>query len=220
MSSQALTLRIDYWPIERLVAYPRNPRKNDAAVDRMCASIREFSFAIPVLAKCSGEVIDGYLRLKAARKMGSWPGGDTTGIPVIPYDGWTDTQVRTFRLLVNRSVSWADWDETALALELQEIQEAGFEDDELARLLAAQDAIDGLTDEDAVARLMTSEAADLVFVDPPYNVDYEGYIEDHLTIKGDRMSNAEFKRFVAAAFHSCRTVMKSGASIYVCHSSS
>ena len=67
-------LRIEYWPIERLVEYPRNPRKNDAAVDRMCASIQEFGFAIPVLARSSGEVIDGHLRAKAARKMGSWPG--------------------------------------------------------------------------------------------------------------------------------------------------
>jgi ParB-like chromosome segregation protein Spo0J len=42
--------RIEHWSIERLVAYPRNPRKNDAAVDRLCASLREFGFAIPVLA--------------------------------------------------------------------------------------------------------------------------------------------------------------------------
>ena len=38
------------WPIDRLVFYARNPRKNDSAVDRMCASIREFGFKIPVLA--------------------------------------------------------------------------------------------------------------------------------------------------------------------------
>ena len=32
---------------ERLVLYTRNPRKNDAAVDRMCSSIREFGFKKP-----------------------------------------------------------------------------------------------------------------------------------------------------------------------------
>jgi ParB-like chromosome segregation protein Spo0J len=37
----------------------------------MCSSFREFGFAIPVLARSSGEVIDGHLRLKAARKLGS-----------------------------------------------------------------------------------------------------------------------------------------------------
>ena len=41
-------MQIEIWPIERLRQYPRNPRKNDAAVDRMCASIREFGFKIPV----------------------------------------------------------------------------------------------------------------------------------------------------------------------------
>src|SRR6202049_3082264 len=97
-------IQIQLWPIDRLVFYVRNPRKNDSAVDRMCSSIREFGFKIPVLARSDGEVVDGHLRLKAARKLGSWPGGDTTGIPVILCDEWTDAQVKAFRLMVNRSV--------------------------------------------------------------------------------------------------------------------
>jgi ParB-like chromosome segregation protein Spo0J len=36
----------------------------------MMASIREFGFKIPVLARTDGEVVDGDLRLKAARKLG------------------------------------------------------------------------------------------------------------------------------------------------------
>ena len=47
---------IEMWRIDRLVEYPRNPRKNDTAVDRMCGSIREFGFKIPVLARSDGEV--------------------------------------------------------------------------------------------------------------------------------------------------------------------
>src|ERR1700674_2842554 len=54
--------KIEIWPIEKLVFYARNPRKNDAAVDRMCASIREFGFKIPVLARSDGEVVEGHLR--------------------------------------------------------------------------------------------------------------------------------------------------------------
>jgi len=34
---------------------------------------------------------------------------------------------QAFRLMVNRSVTWADWDEELLALELQEIQESDFD---------------------------------------------------------------------------------------------
>ena len=150
----AQTPQIQVWPIDRLVFYARNPRKNDAAVDRMCASIREFGFKIPCLARSDGTVVDGHLRLKAARKLGSWPGGDVTGVPTILCDEWSEAQVKAFRLMVNRSVTWADWDEELLALELQELNEAdfdltltGFDPAEIDRFMASESA--GLTDEDA-----------------------------------------------------------------------
>ncbi len=140
------TLQIQFWHIDRLHPYIRNPRKNDAAVDRMCSSIGEFGFKIPVLARSNGEVCDGHLRLKAARKLGSWPSGDTTAIPVLLCDEWSEAQVRAFRLLVNRSATWADFDEELLALELQELNEAdfdlsltGFDPGEIDGLLAIPD---------------------------------------------------------------------------------
>jgi len=49
---------IEQWPIDHLVECSRNPRKNDGAVDRMVASIREFGFKIRVLARSDGEVVD------------------------------------------------------------------------------------------------------------------------------------------------------------------
>ncbi len=146
MTESVHALQIEVWPIDRFVFYARNPRKNDAAVDRMCSSIREFGFKIPVLARSDGTVVDGHLRLKAARKLGSWPGGDTTSIPVILCDEWTPAQVKAFRLMVNRSVTWADWDDELLALELQELNEAdfdlsltGFDPKEIDDLLLAPD---------------------------------------------------------------------------------
>ena len=63
-------MAIETWSVDRLVPYERNPRKNDGAVDRMVASIQEFGFKIPVLARSDGEVVDGHLRLKAALKLG------------------------------------------------------------------------------------------------------------------------------------------------------
>src|ERR1700709_190857 len=108
------------WPIVRLVFYVRNPRKNDPAVERMCGSIREFGFKIPCLVRSDGEVVDGHLRLKAAKKLG------ITDVPVILCDEWSPAQVKAFRLMVNRSVAWADWDEELLALELQELNAADF----------------------------------------------------------------------------------------------
>ena len=132
--------RVELWPVDKLVFYARNPRKNDAAVDRMCGSIREFGFKIPVLARSDGEVVDGHLRLKAARKLG------ITEVPVILCDEWTPAQVKAFRLMVNRSVTWADWDEDLLSLELQEVNESdfdlsltGFDPGEIDGLLAIPD---------------------------------------------------------------------------------
>jgi DNA modification methylase len=146
MASGTAAHNIETWNIDRFVFYARNPRKNDAAVDRMCSSIREFGFKIPVLARSNGEVVDGHLRLKAARKLGSWPGGDTNAIPVILCDEWSESQVRAFRLMVNRSVTWADWDEELVALELQELNAAdfdlgltGFDTNEIDGLLAIPD---------------------------------------------------------------------------------
>src|SRR5438132_11494453 len=121
MVSAVAASRIEEWPIDKLVHYARNPRKNDSAVDRRCGSIREFGFKVPVLARSDGEVIDGHLRLKAARKLG------ITEVPVILCDEWTAAQVKAFRLMVNRSVTWADWDEELLALELLELKESDYD---------------------------------------------------------------------------------------------
>jgi hypothetical protein len=84
------------WPIDHLIFYARNPRENDS-------------------------VVDGHLRLNAARKLG------INEVPVILCDEWTPAQVKAFRLMVNRSVTWADWDEELLALELQELNAADFD---------------------------------------------------------------------------------------------
>jgi hypothetical protein len=126
MTSPTFSRHIESWLIHRRVEYPRNPRKNDGAVDRMCGSIREFGFKIPVIL----------------------------------CDEWSPAQVKAFRLMVNRSVTWADWDETLLSEELLSLKDldfdlglTGFEDEELARLLAAQDVAEGLTDEDAIPDL-------------------------------------------------------------------
>ena len=114
-------MNIEIWPLSRIVEYARNPRKNDAAADRMCASIREFGFRIFCPVRSYGEPVDGHLRLKAARSLG------LREIPVIPCDEWTAAQVKAFRLLVNRSATWADFDEELLARELHDIQEADFD---------------------------------------------------------------------------------------------
>ena len=121
MSYQAIKQHIEQWPVERFVPYARNPRKNDGAVDRMIASIQEFGFKIPILVRSDGQVVDGHLRLKAAQRVG------LRELPVILCDEWTPAQVKAFRLLANRSVAWADWDDELLAIEFSELKELNFD---------------------------------------------------------------------------------------------
>jgi DNA modification methylase len=64
-------------------------------------------------------------------------------------DDWTDAQVKAFRLLVNRSVTWADWDTELLSLELSDLKGldfdlelTGFDEREIEDLLADPDLDD------------------------------------------------------------------------------
>jgi DNA modification methylase len=116
-----MPITLAHWPLEKFVEYARNPRKNDEQIDRMVSAITEFGFVIPVLAKSDGLIIDGHLRLKAARKL------EMPEVPVILADGMTDTQIKAFRLLANKSANWASWDDDLLKLELIDLENADFD---------------------------------------------------------------------------------------------
>jgi DNA modification methylase len=159
------TLTLEHWPIDRLIDYARNPRKNDHVVDQMAAAIVEFGFRFPVCAKSNGELVDGHLRLKAARKLG------LTTIPVVLADDLTPAQIKAFRLLANRSATWAEWDDELLGLELAELQDTGFDleltgfsEDEWEKLIAGDGDDEGLTDDHAVpevAEMAISQSGDV-----------------------------------------------------------
>lgn len=143
-------LTFETWPIERLTEYARNPRKNDHAVDKIAAAIKEFGFRVPVVAKSDGLVVDGHLRLKAAKKLGM------AEVPVILADDMTEAQIKAFRISVNRMAEFAEWDNDLLALEFAELTDMGFDldltgftADEIDALTPVQ-VEEGLTDEDAV----------------------------------------------------------------------
>ena len=68
-----------------------------------------------------------------------------------------------------------------------------------------------------VARLMDGRRADLVFTDPPYNVDYTGKTADALKIVNDTMGDRKFRAFLLAAFQVLFANAREGAPIYVCH---
>lgn len=143
------TITMEYVPTERLVGYVRNPRRNDEVVDRMMASIREYGFTIPILAQRDGTIVDGHLRLKAAKKL------ELAEVPVVFCNGWTEAQVKAFRLLANRSANWADWDMELLQLEIADLTALGADLNLTGfgpqEIMALQTVIgSGLTDEDSV----------------------------------------------------------------------
>lgn len=154
-------LQHETWPIDKLIEYARNPRKNDHAVDRVAAAIREFGFRVPVVAKSDGTVVDGHLRLKAAKKLG------LTEVPVVLADDMTDLQIKAFRLSVNKMAELAEWDDELLAIEFAELADAGFDNlltgftqDEIDALTPEQ-IPEGLTDEDAVPEVQAEPVSKL-----------------------------------------------------------
>ena len=114
-------LTLEHWPIDRFVAYSYNPRKNDEAIERMRESITKYGFRVPILARSDGTVVDGHLRIKAAVALG------LATLPVLVSDTLTENETRAFRILVNASANWAEWDETKLRNELEDLSNACYD---------------------------------------------------------------------------------------------
>lgn len=159
MPQKKNTEKLQHWKLDKFVEYAGNPRKNDHAVDKIAAAINEFGFRIPIVAKSDGLIVDGHLRLKAAKKLGL----DT--VPVLLADDMTEQQIKAFRLSVNKMADLAEWDEELLALELSELAEfdfdmdlIGFTTEELQELIG-EDQQDGITEEDSVPELPENPVA-------------------------------------------------------------
>jgi len=180
---------LQHWPLERLVEYERNPRKNDHAVAQTAAAIAQFGFRVPILAKSDGLIVDGHLRLKAARQLG------LATVPVLLADDLTDAQIKAFRLSVNKIADLALWDEALLALELADLQALdfdmstiGFSAEELAALVPQDRA--GLTDEDAVPEVRP---------DPVTRADDIWLLGNHRLMCGDATQAEALTRLCAGA---------------------
>ena len=138
--------RIELWLIDRLIPFSRNPRTHsDVQIAQIAASIAEFGFNNPILVDTKAGIIAGHGRLLAARKL------QLQEVPVIVLDHLTDAQKRAYIIADNQLALHAGWDEELLRAELAALQDEdfnldliGFEDEELVRLLAAQDAAENL----------------------------------------------------------------------------
>src|ERR1700752_4471722 len=89
-------LRLEFWPIGRLVPSARNARTHsDAQVAEIAGSIRAFGFDTPTLVGEDGDVVAGHGRLAAARQLG------LTEVPVIPLKELTELHWRQLMLADN-----------------------------------------------------------------------------------------------------------------------
>lgn len=139
-------------PVDRLREYENNPRNNDHAVDAMADLIAAHGFRVPILIQTSedGEgydLVDGHLRIKAARALG------LAEVPAILVDDMPPEQVQAFRIAVNRAAELADWDTARLATEIEAIRVSfdnpvvltGFDDAAFSRLAAEVARTDAAT---------------------------------------------------------------------------
>jgi DNA modification methylase len=138
-------------PLEQLIPYARNPRRNTAAVATVAASLKEFGWRQPIVVDEAMVILAGHTRLEAARQLG------LKTVPVHIARGLTPAQAKAYRLMDNRSSENAEWDEALLGLELGDLQGdgfdlglTGFDDDELNRLLAALGEEDAQEGEDEI----------------------------------------------------------------------
>ena len=243
--SRAPALAVEAWPVDRPKPYAKNPRRNDAAVEKVAASIREFGWAQPIVVDGDGVIIIGHTRLKAAKKLG------LATVPVLVRADLSPEQVAALRLADNKTAELAEWDEPLLAAELDalvgavDMEQFGFD-------LSAPELTEGQTDEDAVpepppepvsrrgavyalgrhrlmcgdstsaedvAKLMHGESARMVFTDPPWNVAY-GEQKNHptwkaRTILNDKMSTDAFHSFMDGFFGCMSSSCEKGAPTYV-----
>jgi DNA modification methylase len=147
-------LKIVYKKTEDLIPYARNSRTHDEAqVTQIAASIKEFGWTNPILLDGKNGIIAGHGRVMAAQKLGE------TKVPTIELAHMTDIQKQAYIIADNKLALNAGWDEQILALEFDDLKDAGydlgltgFSLDEI-NALTPEELPDGLTDEDAVPEI-------------------------------------------------------------------
>ena len=233
-------------PIKDIHPYPDNPRQNREAVDKVAESIKEFGFKQPIVVDKDGVIIVGHTRLLAAKKlkMDKVPvlkADDLTEEQAKAYR-LADNKTNEFaewdmNLLISELQDITDIDMSDFGFDLSildEPEEMEVEDDDFEpeppedpvsqkgdlyilgehRLLCGDSC-----NMDDVTRLMDGDRADMVFTDPPWNVNY-GAQTNHpswksRTIENDHMETEEFKQFMYDIFASMNSVSKAGAMTYV-----
>lgn len=226
--------------VDDLIPYVNNPRKNDAAVDAVASSIKNFGFKVPIIVDSENEIVAGHTRLKAALKLGM------KEVPCIVADDLSKAKIKAFRLADNKVAELAEWDVELLMAELEEIGNAvdmedfGFDELEVDSIDKVDDYYDidevpeepnarvgdiyklgdhrlmcgDATSEEDVAALLSGERVALWLTDPPYNVNYEGAAG---SIQNDNLAEDDFISLIEKSTRRAFDSMDEGAAFYIFH---
>lgn len=245
--SEQLEWRIERRAIVELKGWDKNPRKiSAAALERLKSRIQERGFHDVLKIDTDGTVLSGNQRLQALIQLGK-----TEVDVKVPNRALTTEEKNKVALESNISDGeWdmealTEFDEALLESvgfsekELDKIfKEKGTDDFDAE---AERDLIitpraqhgdiyvlgshrlmcgDSTSPED-VAKLMGEDKADMIFTDPPYNVNYSGQgKKTSTTIENDNMDELGFRQLLEKAFNNAYAFSKDEAAIYVCYASS
>ncbi|HOD61433.1 MAG: ParB N-terminal domain-containing protein [Clostridiales bacterium] len=223
-----------------LIEYENNPRNNDEAVEAVAKSIEEFGFKVPIVITSENIIIAGHTRLKASKKLGldEVPciiADDLTDEQIKAFrlaDNKT-AELATWDLskleeeLLNIDMDMLQFGFEDLESDLPDnATDDDFDPDaEIPEVPVSQKGDlyvlgkhrvlcgDSTLKED-VDYLINEKLVDMIFTDPPYNVDYEGTAGK---IQNDKMEDSTFYLFLLDAFTNMFENTKKGGAIYVCH---
>ena len=108
--------------INKLVPYANNARThNKEQILKLRSSLREFGFVNPVIIDREYNVLAGHGRIEAAKAE------NISEVPCVFADHLTEAQKKAFILVDNRMALDAGWDDELLAVEMEELQNLGFD---------------------------------------------------------------------------------------------
>jgi len=110
-----LDLKIEHWPIEKLVPCVSNPRTHTPEqVAQFASSIAEFDFVNPILVGPDNVIIAGHARLAAAKQLG------LSEVPVIVLRPLSEAQRRALVIAFQHAHRVLEM--AARTLELEELE--------------------------------------------------------------------------------------------------
>lgn len=108
--------------IEKLIPYVNNARThNEAQIEKIAASIREFGFLNPIIVSEDYMILCGHGRYYASKKLG------LTKVPCIKESHLSEAQRKAYILADNRTAEDAGWNDDLLKVELDFLKEQAFD---------------------------------------------------------------------------------------------